>query len=224
MSKAQFLEIRIALKTSARYMLFVKFRKYQFLQKLRSKVRKLSKKFDILGPWNPPSVHRFRYVLMIVDEFSKFEVVKFLCAKSEALEKFQEFIAEHGISKVLSSDNGIEFTSKHFIWYCIENRTEQEYIVPETPEQNGMAERANTTVVEMTRCLLLQAKSPKTHWLRAIATVIYLGNRVSIKNESQSPFERFTGKEPTLEKLKKFGCTVFVQKPISHAVNLMKKH
>ena len=100
------LTISIALKTFARYVLRVKLRKYQFLKKLRLKVevkstKRLEKKFiDILGPLNPPSIHGFRYLLMIVDEYSKFKVVKFLRAPSEALEKFQEFIAEHGILKV----------------------------------------------------------------------------------------------------------------------------
>ena len=50
--------------------------------------------------------------------------------------------------------------------------------MPETPEPNGMAERANRTIVEMARCLLLEPKLPKSYWLRAIATACYLRNLV----------------------------------------------
>ena len=58
-----------------------------------------------------------------------------------------------------------------------------------------MAERANRTIVEMVRCLILQVKLPKTDWLRAIETAFYLRNRVNTNKESESP---------KLENLKKF--------------------
>ena len=67
---------------------------------------------DILGPLNSSSVCGYRYVLMLVDEYSKFEAVKFLRVKSEALEKFKKLVAEPGRPKSLRSDNGIEFTKK----------------------------------------------------------------------------------------------------------------
>ena len=67
---------------------------------------------DILGPLNPASVHGYRYLLMLVDEYSKFEAVKFLRVESEALEKFKKLVDEHGCPKSLRSDNGTEFTNK----------------------------------------------------------------------------------------------------------------
>ena len=71
---------------------------------------------------------------MIADEYSKFKVVKFLRAKCEALERFQDLIAKQGIPKILKSDNVEEFSSEHFKWYCIENKSKQNFTVPETPE------------------------------------------------------------------------------------------
>ena len=134
--------------------------------------------------------------------------MKFLRAKSEALEKFHEFKAEQGIPKVLRSDNGKEFTSKHFERYCLK-KTKQEVKVP--PERNGTAEKSNRTIVEMARCLLLQAKSPKTYWLGAIPAACYFRNRVITNKESKSPFEKIAGKKPEIEKLSKFGWAVFVR-------------
>ena len=127
-------------------------------------------------PSNPPSLYGFNYVLKIVNEYSKLKAVKVLLAESEALGKFQEIIAEMGISKSLRCDNGKEFISKHFERYCFENKTKQVFTVPENNEQNGMAHR---TILDVARCLLLQAKSPKTYWPRAIAIARYRRKVVS---------------------------------------------
>ena len=118
--------------------------------------------------------------------------MKFLSAKNEALEKLQEYIAEHGIPKVLRSEKDKDLIRKHFKGHCNENKTKQEFTVPKTPEQNGMAERANLTIVEIARCLLLQAKLPKTYWLRAIATACYLRKCVSTKKRIKNPFRKIT--------------------------------
>jgi hypothetical protein len=72
------------------------------------------------------------------------------------------------------------------------------FTVPETPQQNGVAERFNRILVEIGRCLLIQAKLPKSCWVRALATAIHIRNlTVSINsNQNRSPFELFTGKAP----------------------------
>ena len=118
---------------------------------------------DISGPLNPASVHVHRYVLMLVDEYSKYKAVKSLLVKSEASEKFKELVAEHSCPKSLRSDNSTQVTNNNFENLCIKNQMRQEFTVPETPEQSGMTERANRTIeVEMARCLLLEAKLPNT--------------------------------------------------------------
>ena len=89
-------------------------------------------------------MHGYRYVLMLVDEYSKFKAVKFLRFKSEALEKFKELVGEHCCPKSLRSDNGTKFTNENFKSFCIGNPIRQEFTVPETPEQNGMAEMFTT--------------------------------------------------------------------------------
>ena len=77
--------------------------------------------------------------------------------------------------------------------YYIEKKTKQELTVPETLKQNGMVEGANRYLVEMARCLFLQAKLPKTKWLRAIATTLYLRNYGGTDKQPKSPIENFTG-------------------------------
>ena len=95
---------------------------------------------------------------------------------------------------------------------ALKAKTKQKITVPETPEQSAMAEQANWTIVEIATCLLLQAKLPKTYWLRATATAFYYTNVVSSNKLSKSPFGKFTGKNLQLENAKKFGWTTFVRK------------
>ena len=145
-------------------------------------------------------MHGYRYVLLLVDEYSNFKAVKFLRVEIvEALEKFKELVAEHGCPNSLRIDNGTEFTNKIFKIFCTENLTRQELTMVETTEQNGMAERANRTIVEMVKCLLLEAKLPKTYWPRAIAC--YWRNLVVTERGGIAPFKRFTGNKSQIAKL-----------------------
>ena len=74
---------------------------------------------------------------------------------------------------------------------CRDSKIKQEFTVPETPQQNGVAERFNRTLVEMGRCLLIEAKLPKSYWVRALATAVPIRNltvRIN-SNQNRSPFE-----------------------------------
>ena len=68
--------------------------------------------------------------------------------KSQASEKFKEYVAEFGTPRRLRTDNGAEYTAKKFKDYCRNSGIKQEFTVPETLQQNGVAERFNRTLVE----------------------------------------------------------------------------
>ena len=68
----------------------------------------------ILGPFEVPSLNGSRYTITFVDEYSKYSVVKFMSKKSEALEKFKEYVAESGSPRRLRTDNGAEYTARKF--------------------------------------------------------------------------------------------------------------
>ena len=175
---------------------------------------------DILGPFEIPSLNGSRYAITFVDEYSKYSVVKFMSKKSEALEKFKEYVAESGSPRRLRTDNGAEYTAKKFTDYCRDSKIKQEYTVPETPQQNGVAERFNRTLVEMGRSLLIQAKLPKRYWVRALSTAAHIRNlTVTANSQGKSPFELFTGKPPRRNHLRVFGCTAYVMK---RKINLRK--
>ena len=120
---------------------------------------------DVIGPFDTPSLNGHRWVVTFIDEFSRHVVANFLNRKAEVIDKFKEYLAEVGCLKVLRSDDGSEYTGRQFRQLRIDNKVRQEFTVPETPEQNGIAERFNRTLVEMARCLLIDAKLPKKELL-----------------------------------------------------------
>ena len=92
--------------------------------------------------------------------------------------------------KVLRSDNETKYTSDQFEMFCFEAGTEHQLTITYTPQQNGMSERKNRTVMEMSRCLLFEKKLPKSFWAKAVNTSIYLLNRLSTKAlKNKTPFE-----------------------------------
>ncbi|CAH2088581.1 unnamed protein product [Euphydryas editha] len=83
-----------------------------------------------------------------------------------------------------------------------------------TPEQNGLCERLNRTIVERARCLLFDAKLAKSLWAEAVNTAVYLRNRSPASGLSQmTPYERRTGKKPDLEHVRIFGSPAMVHVP-----------
>ena len=176
---------------------------------------------DILGPFEVASLNGSKYAVTFIDEYTKYAVVKYMRNKSEVIDKFKEYVAENGTPKTQRSDNGAEYTSRKFKELCRDLKVKQEFTVPETPQQNGVAERFNRTLVEMGRCLLIQAKLPKKYWVRALDTATHIRNfTVSANsNEGKSPFELFTKKTARRNHLIVFGCTAYVKK---RNVNLRK--
>ena len=120
---------------------------------------------DIQGPFEVTSMHDARYALIFIDDFSRLAVVNYLVKKSDALLKFQEFVAEHGAAKCLRTDNGGDCSSNAFKRFCREFQVKQEFTVRNTPQQNGEAERYNRVITEMTRCLLAEAKLSNMFWV-----------------------------------------------------------
>ena len=129
---------------------------------------------DVVDPIKPSSVDGFRYFVTFIDDYSSHACVKFMRHKNQALQKFKKYIAENGTPRILRSDNGTECTNRSFKQFCTNNEIKREYTVPETPQQNGVAEQYNRTIVETARSLLIESKLPKSYWLRAVDTAAYV--------------------------------------------------
>ena len=82
--------------------------------------------------------------------------------------------------------------------------------MPKTPQQNGVAERMNRTLVEAVRSMLSDAKLPKCFWAEALATAVYLRNRSPTNAvQGKTPHEAWTNEKPSVDHLKVFGCLCY---------------
>jgi len=120
-----------------------------------------------------------RYVCEIVDDYSRFTWTLFLASEDETFGKFIAFIKKVekrvGHSLVcLRSDHGIEFKNFSFIDYCNEHGVEHNFSAPRTLQQNGVAERKNRTLEDMTRTMLITSGLARNFWTEALNTSCYI--------------------------------------------------
>ncbi|GJY30807.1 retrovirus-related pol polyprotein from transposon TNT 1-94 [Tanacetum coccineum] len=95
--------------------------------------------------------------------------------------------------------------------FCREKGIKREYSVARTPQQNGVAERRNMTLIEATRTMLADSKLPTTFWAEAVSTACYVQNRVLVvKPHNKTPYELFRGFKPALSFMRPFGCHVTI--------------
>ncbi|KAL4290711.1 hypothetical protein GQ457_14G023780 [Hibiscus cannabinus] len=106
--------------------------------------------------------------------------------------KFKKMVENQSGYKIqaLRSDNGKEYTSTKFDLFCEEAGIEHQLTVPYTPEQNGVSERRNRSIMEMARCMLHEKELPKTFWAEAANTSVFLQNHLPTKAlKDKTPFE-----------------------------------
>ena len=185
---------------------------------------------DVCGPMQVESKGGSRYMLTFTDDFSRYTTAYFIKSKSEVLSKLMEYVnsvekhtgchisklnilSEENV-KVLRSDNGGEYTSNNFAKFCAEKGISHEFTVPYCPQQNGVAERMNRTIVEGARSMLYHAKLPLEFWAEACSTAVYLHNRSpTTALKDKTPFESLFRRRPDISQLKVFGCVSYVHIP-----------
>ena len=145
---------------------------------------------------------------------------------AEVFLKFKIWIGNQSSCKiqVIRSDNGTEYTSQKFNSFCEEVGIEHQLIVPYSPQQNGVSERKNRTIMEKTRCLLHEKNLPKELWAKVANTSIFLLNGLPTKVlEKKTPFEAWSGIKLILKNLKVFICLCFSYIPQVKRDKLEKK-
>ncbi|GJZ11031.1 ribonuclease H-like domain-containing protein [Tanacetum coccineum] len=106
--------------------------------------------------------------------------------------------------KTIRCDNGTEFKNRDVIEFCGSKGIKREYSNARTPQQNGVAERKNRTLIEAARTMLADSFLPNTFWAEAVSTACYVLNRVLVtKPHNKTPYELLTGKIPLYTKKKK---------------------
>ena len=177
---------------------------------------------DLCGPITPTTLGGSRYFLLIIDDYSRLTWVSMLQCKSDALEAFKHFKnlaeTEKGMMvKTLRSDRGGEFTSVEFTNYCLKHGIKRQLTAPYSPQQNGVVERKNRTVVSMVRAMLKAKDLPRELWGEAVNTAVYILNRASSKAlHGQTPYKKWTGRKPSVDHLRTFGCIAHVKDTTKH--------
>ena len=172
---------------------------------------------DLCGPISPATPGGRRYFLLLVDDATRYMWVMLLAAKdnaSDAIKRVQAAAeAQSGRKlRVFRTDNGGEFTSTEFAAYCADEGIERHSSTPYAPQQNGVVERRNQTVVAMARALLKQRSMPAEFWGEAVSTAVFLLNRAPTKSlTGKTPYEAWHGRKPVVHYLRTFGCLAYVK-------------
>ncbi|OMO92476.1 hypothetical protein CCACVL1_06836 [Corchorus capsularis] len=170
---------------------------------------------DVCGPMNVRARHGANYFIIFIDDFTRFGHVYLISHKSEALNCFRLYVAlvenQLGQSiKVLRTDRGREYLSEKFKELCDEKGILRQLTILGTPQQNGVAERRNRTLLDMVRSMMAQANLPISYWGDALLTATYVLNSVPSKSVSSTPYELWTGEKPDLGNLRPWGSAAYV--------------
>ncbi|GJV14887.1 retrovirus-related pol polyprotein from transposon TNT 1-94 [Tanacetum coccineum] len=170
---------------------------------------------DLCGPMRVQSIKGKKYILVIVDDYSRFTWVKFLRSKDETPEFVINFLKQIqvGLNKTvrfIRTDNGTEFVNQVMSEYYEGVGIFHQKSVPRTPQQNGIVERRNRTLVEAARTMMIFSKAPMFLWAEAVATACYTQNRSLIHTRhNKTPYELVHDKKPDLTFLRVFGALCY---------------
>ncbi|GJY64122.1 retrovirus-related pol polyprotein from transposon TNT 1-94 [Tanacetum coccineum] len=170
-----------------------------------------------------PNKPKSNNILVIVDDYSRFKWVKCLRSKDEVLDfiiKFLKMIQVRLKAHVrrIKTDNGTEFVNQTLCEYYEKVGISHETSVPRSPQQNGVVERCNRTLIEVARIMLIYAKALLFLWAEAVATVCYTQNRSIIRlNHGKTPYEFLHDKLPDLSFFHVFGALCY---PTNDSENL----
>ena len=159
---------------------------------------------DLFGPTTYKSLGGNLYCLVIVDDYSRYAWTFFLEDKSKTIGIFKIFIKqaqnefESSVVKV-RSDNGSEFRNTQVEELCNEIGTKHEFSATYTPQQNGVVERKNKTLITLARAMLDDYGISQRFWAEAINTACHAANRVYLhKFLKKTPYELLVGRKPNI--------------------------
>ncbi|GJZ84551.1 retrovirus-related pol polyprotein from transposon TNT 1-94 [Tanacetum coccineum] len=170
---------------------------------------------DLCGPMRIASINGKRYVLVIVDDYSRYTWVHFLRSKDEAPEVIKTFLKRITVLLqspviIIRTDNGTEFKNQILKEYFDSVGISHQASSVRTPQQNGVVERRNRTLVEAARTMLIFSRAPLFLWAEAIATACYTQNRSIIHRRfNKTPYELINGRKPDISFLHVFGALCY---------------
>ncbi|GKB56294.1 retrovirus-related pol polyprotein from transposon TNT 1-94 [Tanacetum coccineum] len=172
---------------------------------------------DLFGPSAVRSYGGNRYTLVIVDDYSRYTWTRFLKDKTEAFDQFKIFSRkiQNQLGCLIVSirtDHGREFDNEvQFGEFCNTNGITHNFSAPRTPQSNGVVERKNRTLQEMSRTMLNEQSLPQKFWCNTVDTSTYILNRILIRAIlGKTPYELLRGRKPTLDFFRVFRSKCFI--------------
>lgn len=197
-----------------------KFKRVSFkaLHTIRSKAPLELLFTDVWGPYETKGKNGEKYYLSIIDDFSRKVSIYPMLDKSEVPDILKRHIirAENFLNrrvKAVRSDNGREFVNHKTKIFFAEKGIKHELTNTYTPEQNGVAERYNSTLLSGTRTILNESGLPLCLWTEAMMYFTYTWNRLCHTGLEKTPFELYGGQKPSVRHLKQFGILTYVGIP-----------
>ena len=171
---------------------------------------------DVWGPAHVSSLQGYRYYVSIIDDVTRHCTISFMKTKYETMAKVKQYLVhiEHQHSllpKAIRADNGCEYINKDLQVWCLDRGLEIQTTTPYTPEQNGIAERWNKTVVKLARSMILACDLPNELWPEAMSHATYIRNRAYMKAVlDKTPHEKWLGQRPNILFVQEFGHPVWI--------------
>ncbi|GJX65982.1 ribonuclease H-like domain-containing protein, partial [Tanacetum coccineum] len=159
---------------------------------------------------------------VVTDDYSRFSWVFFLTKKDETSRILKDFITgiENQLNykvKIVRCDNGTEFKNYEMNQFCGIKGIKREFSNARTPQQNGVAERKNRTLIEAARTMLADSLLPIPFWAEAVNTACYVQNRVLVtKPHNRTPYELLISRTPIISFMRPFGCPVTILNTLGH--------
>ncbi|GFV69779.1 retrovirus-related Pol polyprotein from transposon TNT 1-94 [Trichonephila clavipes] len=175
---------------------------------------------DLCGPMPTESQGGNKYFLSIIDDYSRKVTVFPIRNKSDVFHTFIRFQkrAERFLSRkviAVRTDGGLEFCNKDMDNFLTELGIKHEVTNSYTPEMNGVAERFNLTALDGIKTLLKSSEVPHKFWGEALLCFTYAWNRICHKDSNKTPFEKYSGRKPSVLHLKPFGCLAYAVETIN---------
>ncbi|GFV36478.1 retrovirus-related Pol polyprotein from transposon TNT 1-94 [Trichonephila clavipes] len=169
---------------------------------------------DLCGPMPTESQGGNKYFLSIIDDYSRKVTVFPIRNKSDVFHTFIRFQkrAERFLSKkviAVRTDGGLEFCNKDMDNFLTELGIKHEVTNSYTPEMNGVSERFNLTALDGIKTLLKSSEVPHKFWGEALLCFTFAWNRICHKDSNKTPFEKYSGRKPSVLHLKPFGCLAY---------------
>ncbi|XP_022853910.1 uncharacterized protein LOC111375338 [Olea europaea var. sylvestris] len=152
---------------------------------------------DICGPMNVRVRHGASYFITFIDDFTR----RYLNVVENQIDRKV---------KALRTDRGHEYLSKEFRNLCDDKGIIRQLTIPNSSQQNGVAERRNKTLLEMVRFMMAHANLPISYWGDALLTATYILNRVPSKSIPTTPYQLWIGRSPDLSSLRYLGLAAYI--------------